>query len=220
VLRSRPVADGEHDPGRMVGDSETIPVRFGSSSNVGGHYAVSACPSCGLESGGHEPKATLTRYAALWRSLDEILAIPGASLHQPVSHFSAAYSALACLRMAMSGSATFQKVRKSWYAAHDDSVRRVHAAPAGSLTCLPDSDSPYGGPVQPRKNRKSHGSSWSLQRAREGEPCPGTQRGSTCPGLALCDPLPDCNTDWQVGPSVTAGFHRLRVRGRGFLLLR
>jgi hypothetical protein len=31
-----------------------------------------------------------------------------------VAHCSLAYSALACLRMGMSGSASFQRVRKSW----------------------------------------------------------------------------------------------------------
>jgi hypothetical protein len=34
-----------------------------------------------------------------------------------VDYCSFAYSALACSRMGMSGSASFQRVRKSWYAA-------------------------------------------------------------------------------------------------------
>jgi len=39
------------------------------------------------------------------------------SAEWPSRYCSFAYSALACFRMGMSGSASFQSVRKSWYAA-------------------------------------------------------------------------------------------------------
>jgi len=42
-------------------------------------------------------------------------------------YFSSAYSALACFRMGTSGSASFQRAKKSWYAARALTVSRCIA---------------------------------------------------------------------------------------------
>jgi hypothetical protein len=61
--------------------------------------------------------------------------------------YSLAYSVLACLRIGMLGSVSFQRVRKSWYAVFDLIVSpdkasarpncKCASAPIGSLTTIP-----------------------------------------------------------------------------------
>ncbi len=61
---------------------------------------------------------------------------------RPLAYCSFAYSALACFRMGMSGSASFQKVREPWKGARPAVSRRQKLAPADVFGSLEPSGAP------------------------------------------------------------------------------